>query len=92
MSEERNYLNAVIAAGGVETSYDKCICGVQADTDLTEKAVDCLRILTTGNERNQLALYSIPVGIRALVHIMTTSSPSSVRHLADSLCNHLKVA
>jgi hypothetical protein len=56
---------------------------MQADAILAEKAVDCLRILTTGNERNQLALYNIPVAIRALVRIMTISSPTSVRPQAD---------
>jgi len=52
---------------------------MQADANLAEKAVDCLRILTTGNEQNQTALYGIPVGIRTLVQIMSTNSPTSVR-------------
>ena len=43
-----------------------------------EKAVDCLRILTTGNDMNKLSLFSIPVGVRSLVRIMTTHEASEV--------------
>ena len=35
-----------------------------------EKAVDCLRILTTGNDANKVSLFSIPAAMPALVRLM----------------------
>ena len=35
--------------------------------------MDCLRVLTAGNELNKLALFGIPVGVRRLIQIMATS-------------------
>lgn len=51
---------------------------MQTEGELVEKTVDCLRILTTGNERNKLALYSIPAGVKRLISIMTANKPSAV--------------
>ena len=51
---------------------------LQDDIALQEKAVDCLRILTTGNDLNQLALFSIPAGVRNLVRIMTLHKTNEV--------------
>ncbi len=54
---------------------------LQTEGELIEKTVDCLRILTTGNERNKLALYSIPAGVKRLISIMTANEPSAVGSL-----------
>ena len=35
-----------------------------------EKAVDCLRILTTGNDANKVSLFSIPAAMPSLVRLM----------------------
>ena len=39
------------------------------------KCVDCLRILTTGNEANKAALFSIPSSLPALVRLMDSDKP-----------------
>ena len=46
---------------------------------MIEKAVDCLRILTTGNEPNKIALFTIPAAVPALVKLMSPSQPDAVR-------------
>ena len=65
--------------GHIYVNPQQALPALQSDAALAEKAVDCLRILTTGNEHNQTALYGIPVGIRTLVNIISTNSPESVR-------------
>ena len=53
---------------------------VQVDMSVTEKAVDCLRILTTGNEANKVALLTSASGLPCLVRLMETSpDQASVR-------------
>ncbi len=39
------------------------------------KCVDCLRILTTGNEANKAALFAIPSALPALVRLMDSDKP-----------------
>lgn len=43
---------------------------------LVGKAVDCLRILTTGNEANKAALFSTPSALSSLVRLMDSGQPS----------------
>ena len=63
------------------------VCCVQtADADVLEKAVDCLRILTTSNDSNKVALFTIPAGVPALVRLLSTTNPDQVRRPAASLC------
>ena len=45
----------------------------------TEKAVDCLRILTTGNDANKVALFSIPAAMPALVRLMGSADQVQLR-------------
>ncbi|KAK9861860.1 hypothetical protein WJX84_003228 [Apatococcus fuscideae] len=49
-----------------------------ADADVLEKAVDCLRILTTSNDSNKVALFTIPAGVPALVRLLSTTNPDQV--------------
>ena len=42
-----------------------------------EKAVDCLRIVTTGNDANKRALVEIPIAVPALVSLLS-DDPSQV--------------
>lgn len=52
-------------------------CGfVQVDQVLVGKAVDCLRILTTGNEANKAALFAIPSALSSLGRLMGNQQPS----------------
>ena len=44
---------------------------VQERTDIVEKAVDCLRIVTTGNDANKRALVEIPIAVPALVALLS---------------------
>ena len=44
-----------------------------------EKAVDCLRILTTGNDANKVSLFSIPAAMPALVRLMQATDQVSPR-------------
>lgn len=46
---------------------------LQVDLSVTEKAVDCLRILTTGNEANKVALLTSASGLPCLVRLMEQS-------------------
>lgn len=41
--------------------------------------MDCLRILTTGNEANKVALFTIPAAVPALVKLMAPTQPDAVR-------------
>ncbi len=50
---------------------------MQVDISVIEKAVDCLRILTTGNEANKVALLTSASGLPCLVRLME-SSPDQV--------------
>lgn len=50
-----------------------------ADADVLEKTVDCLRILTTGNDSNKVALFTIPAGVPSLVRLLSTTNPDQVR-------------
>ena len=43
-----------------------------------EKAVDCLRIVTTGNDANKRALVEIPIAVPALVALLS-DDPTQVR-------------
>ncbi len=52
---------------------------VQVEMSVIEKAVDCLRILTTGNEANKVALLTSASGLPCLVRLMETS-PDQVTH------------
>lgn len=57
----------------------QCILAVllgQVDLVLVGKAVDCLRILTTGNEPNKAALFGIPSALSSLVRLMDSRQPS----------------
>lgn len=54
----------------------------QEDSVLQEKAVDCLRVLTTANDLNKLSLFSIPAGVRSLVNIMTRHQAGEARSRA----------
>ena len=47
----------------------------QADDNILGKTVDCLRIVTTGNEANKAALFSIPSSLAALVRLMDDDRP-----------------
>ncbi len=42
----------------------------QVEMSVIEKAVDCLRILTTGNEANKVALLTSASGLPCLVRLM----------------------
>lgn len=46
---------------------------MQESAMLVEKTVDCLRVLTSDNEANKLALFSIPAGVKSLIQIMIAS-------------------
>ncbi len=46
---------------------------LQVDMSVIEKAVDCLRILTTGNEANKVALLTSASGLPCLVRLMENS-------------------
>ena len=51
---------------------------------LVEKTVDCLRVLTSGNEANKLALFGNPTGVRSLIQLMTSSrNPVSCSMMVD---------
>ncbi len=43
----------------------------------TEKAVDCLRIITTGNDANKRALVEIPIALPGLMRLLL--EPKAVR-------------
>ena len=59
---------------------------MQVDESVTEKAVDCLRILTTANEANKVALLTSASGLPSLVRLMETSSQQATT-LPCTLCN-----
>jgi hypothetical protein len=42
---------------------------------LVGKAIDCLRILTTGNDANKAALYGIPSSMSSLVSLLSNDQP-----------------
>ena len=42
-----------------------------------EKAVDCLRIITTGNDANKRALVEIPIALPGLMRLL--ADPKAVR-------------
>lgn len=52
---------------------------MQGDQQLQEKAVDCLRVLTTADDVNKLSLFSIPAGVRGLIRILSEHSADEVR-------------
>ena len=52
---------------------------LQEGSAVVEKAVDCLRILTTGNDANKIALFTIPAAVPALVKLMSPLQPDAVR-------------
>ena len=56
----------------------------QERTDIVEKAVDCLRIVTTGNDANKRALVEIPIAVPALVALLS-DDPTQV--CSCRLCN-----
>ena len=47
-----------------------------------EKAVDCLRIITTGNDANKRALVEIPIALPGLMRLL--ADPKAVH--ADPCC------
>ncbi len=47
---------------------------VQEDKQLISKSMDCLRILTTGNETNKEALFQIPSSLSTLLRHMNPDS------------------
>ena len=47
----------------------------QVDEALVGKAVDSLRILTTGNEANKVSLFSIPSSVASLIRLMGADKP-----------------
>ena len=53
---------------------------------VTEKAVDCLRILTTGNEANKVALLTSASGLPCLVRLMENSTDQASLLCCDVLC------
>lgn len=55
-----------------------------------EKAVDCLRILTTGNEANKVALLTSASGLPCLVRLMETS-PDQV-HCSLNAADHAQAS
>lgn len=58
-----------------------------------EKAVDCLRIITTGNDANKRALVEIPIALRGLMRLL--AEPKAVCTVAcchcdvDTICQHV---
>ena len=44
---------------------------MQEDKQLISKAMDCLRILTTGNEANKEAIFHIPSSLSTLMKHMS---------------------
>lgn len=50
----------------------------QEKLEIVEKAVDCLRIITTGNDVNKRALVEIPIALPALVRLL--EQPQKVCH------------
>lgn len=44
---------------------------MQEDKQLVSKSMDCLRILTTGNEANKEALFQIPSSLSTLMKRMS---------------------
>lgn len=57
---------------------------VQEDKQLVSKSMDCLRILTTGNEANKEALFQIPSSLSTLLRHMNPDSD-----LVGPLCSCL---
>ena len=55
---------------------------LQERTDIIEKAVDCLRIVTTGNDANKRALVEIPIAVPALVALLS-DDPSQVSRMVS---------
>ena len=53
---------------------------------VTEKAVDCLRILTTGNEANKVALLTSASGLPCLVRLMEKSPDQASFLFCAVLC------
>lgn len=49
----------------------------QEKTETVEKAVDCLRIITTGNDANKRALVEIPIALKGLMRLLL--QPKAVR-------------
>ena len=47
---------------------------MQEDKQLVSKSMDCLRILTTGNEANKEALFQIPSSLSTLLKHMNPDS------------------
>jgi hypothetical protein len=43
---------------------------LQEKTETVEKAVDCLRIITTGNDANKRALVEIPIALPGLMRLL----------------------
>ena len=43
---------------------------LQEKNETVEKAVDCLRIVTTGNNINKRALVDIPIALPALIRLL----------------------
>lgn len=50
---------------------------MQEKTETVEKAVDCLRIITTGNDANKRALVEIPIALPGLMRLL--ADPKAVR-------------
>lgn len=56
---------------------------MQEQTETVEKAVDCLRIITTGNDANKRALVEIPIALPGLMRLL--AEPKAVRAVS---CRH----
>ena len=53
-------------------------CFTQERTEIIEKAVDCLRIVTTGSDANKRALVEITIAVPTLVNLLS-DDPSQAR-------------
>jgi hypothetical protein len=55
----------------------------QEQTETVEKAVDCLRIITTGNDANKRALVEIPIALPGLMRLL--AEPKAVCAIAAAI-------
>ena len=73
-----------IYTGKVLWPYCK-VTNLQGSEEVVEKAVDCLRILTTDSEENKLALFTVKGAVASLTRLMTSHDNASVPCLCFGL-------
>lgn len=61
---------------------------LQVDQQLVGKAIDCLRILTTGNDGNKVALFTIPSSLSSIVRLLGGDQPMVSWSLASLSSSH----